>query len=122
MLRNEAYERFKQRLFAGDLRPGQFVSQRELTGLIGIGPGPVREALKRLESEALVNLIPQRGIQIADVNVNLIRNAFQLRLILESVATRHYALHAAAADIAGLGAAYARGHAARRRPPRSPAA
>jgi DNA-binding GntR family transcriptional regulator len=102
MLREEAYERFKQRLFAGDLRPGQFVSQRELADLIGLGSGPVREALKRLEAEALVNLIPQRGIQIADVNVDLIRNAFQLRVILESAAARHYAVHASDAELGAL--------------------
>lgn len=95
MLREQAYSRFKERLFAGDLRPGQFVSQRELTELTGVSAGPMREALKRLESEAFVHLIPQVGVQIADVNIAFIRNAFQLRVVLEVAAVRHFALHAA---------------------------
>jgi DNA-binding GntR family transcriptional regulator len=91
MLRSQAYELFKERLFAGDLKPGQFLSQRELSELVGIGAGPMREALKRLEAESLVNLIPQRGIQITNVDAKLIREAFELRVILESVAARRFA-------------------------------
>ena len=92
MLREEAYERFKQRLFSRKLRPGQFVSQRALAVLVGTSEGPMREALKRLEAESLVRLVPQRGIQIADINVAFIQNAFGLRLALESFAVRRFAL------------------------------
>lgn len=91
MLREQAYERFKQRLFARALRPGQFVSQRALADLVGVSEGPMREALKRLEAEALVRLIPQRGVQIADVNVALVRDAFGLRMTLEAAAARNFA-------------------------------
>lgn len=102
MLREQAYSRFKERLFAGDLRPGQFVSQRELTEMTGVSAGPMREALKRLESEAFVHLIPQVGVQIADVNLAFIRNAFQLRVTLEAAAVRHFALYAPETLIAEL--------------------
>jgi DNA-binding GntR family transcriptional regulator len=91
MLRRQAYDRFKERLFARDLKPGQFVSQRELSDLIDIPIGPLREALKTLEAEALVRLIPQRGVQIAEVNVRLLNEAFGLRRILELTAARHFA-------------------------------
>jgi DNA-binding GntR family transcriptional regulator len=91
MLRQQAYERFKERLFAGDLKPGQFVSQRELSQVIGMPIGPVRDALKKLQAESLVSVIPQRGIRIADVNLKLVRNAFGLRTPLEVHAVRRYA-------------------------------
>ena len=91
MLREQAYERFKQRLFSRKLRPGQFVSQRALAALVGTSEGPMREALKRLEAESLVRLVAQRGIQIAEINVEFIRNAFGLRLALESSAVRAFA-------------------------------
>jgi DNA-binding GntR family transcriptional regulator len=91
VLREQAYERFKERLFSRALRPGQFVSQRALADLVGVSEGPMREALKRLEAEALVLLIPQRGVQIADVNVALIRDAFGLRVALEAAAARNFA-------------------------------
>lgn len=90
MLKEQAYERFKQRLFAGDLKPGQFVSQRELCKVIGLPIGPVRDALKKLQAEALVRVIPQRGIHIADVNVKLVRDAFGLRSLVEAYAVRRF--------------------------------
>jgi len=99
MLRDKAYARFKQRLFDGDLKPGQFVSQRELCAVVDMKIGPVRDALKQLQAEALVKVIPQRGIQIADVNVKLLRDAFELRATLELHAVRHYAKRG---DIAAL--------------------
>lgn len=102
LLRNDAYRRFKERLFAGALQPGQFVSQRELAGLIGVSEGPMREALKRLEVEALVRLIPQRGIQIAEINVAFIRDAFGLRVALETAALRTFVRVASGAEVDAL--------------------
>ncbi|MEH6726120.1 MAG: GntR family transcriptional regulator, partial [Hyphomicrobiales bacterium] len=63
-LRNAAYHAFIDHLFSGDIRPGSMVSQRELCEILDIPLNPMREALKRLEAENFVKLIPQRGIQI----------------------------------------------------------
>jgi DNA-binding GntR family transcriptional regulator len=93
LMREVAYERFKAQLFKRNLVPGQFVSQGELCALLDVPLGPTREALKRLEAESLVRLIPQRGIQIADIGVTLIHEAFEFRNILELAAVRHFALH-----------------------------
>jgi DNA-binding GntR family transcriptional regulator len=92
VLRDEAYDRFRERLFSRRLSPGQFVSQRELCDLVGVPLGPMREALKRLEAEALVRVYPQRGLQIADINVDLIRDAFEIRIVLEKEAARRFAV------------------------------
>jgi DNA-binding GntR family transcriptional regulator len=89
-MREVAYERFKAELFKRNLAPGQFVSQGELCALLDTPLGPTREALKRLEAESLVRLIPQRGIQITDIGVPLIHEAFQFRTILEVAAVRHF--------------------------------
>lgn len=99
MLKEQAYRLFKKRLFAGDLKPGQFVSQRELCKIIGLPIGPVRDALKKLQAESLVRVIPQRGIHIADVNVKLVRDAFGMRSLIEAYAVRRFA---AAGDVARL--------------------
>lgn len=90
LMREVAYERFKAQLFKRNLVPGQFVSQGELCALLDVSLGPTREALKRLEAESLVRLIPQRGIQIADIGVTLIREAFEFRTILEAAAVRRF--------------------------------
>jgi len=90
LMREVAYERFKAQLFKRNLAPGQFVSQGELCELLDVPLGPTREALKRLEAENLVRLIPQRGIQITDIGVTLIHEAFQFRTVLELAAVRRF--------------------------------
>ena len=102
LMREVAYARFKVQLFKRNLVPGQFVSQGELCELLDVPLGPTREALKRLEAESLVRLIPQRGIQIADIGVRLIREAFEFRTILELAAVRRFAATADDATLAEL--------------------
>ncbi|WP_117190291.1 GntR family transcriptional regulator [Rhizobium terrae] len=78
-----AYERFREALFDGRLRPGQFVSQRELVALLGLSIGALRELLPRLQYEGLLVVMPQRGIQITQIDLSMIRQTFQVRMALE---------------------------------------
>ena len=90
-LRDQAYASFTQHLRDRELEPGQFISQRELVVLTGHPLGAIRELIPRLEAEGLIRTVPQRGMQIATVDLNLVRDAFQFRLILEREAALHYA-------------------------------
>jgi len=105
-LRWQAYERFRQQLLAAKIRPGQFVSQRELAALTSLPLGAIREVIPRLEAEGLLFTVPQRGLQIANVDVKLVRNAFALRVALEKEAAAHFALSASDADLDALEAAH----------------
>lgn len=100
-LRERAYESFTARLLARDIAPGQFLSQRELVALTGMPLGAIREMIPRLEAEGLIRTVPQRGLQIAHVDLDLIRNAFQLRLLLEREAVVQFASSAPPEVIAG---------------------
>ncbi len=102
MLRQVAYERFMDRLYAGKLRPGLLVSQRELCAELDVPMGPMREALKRLEAETIVTLIPQRGIRILDVDEKTINDVFQMRLMIEPEAVRQFRLEGREAQVADL--------------------
>ncbi|UYN98080.1 MAG: GntR family transcriptional regulator [Devosia sp.] len=82
-VKQAAYERFRQALFDGRLRPGQFVSQRELVAMLGLSIGALRELLPRLQFEGLLNVMPQRGIQITQIDLPMIRQAFQMRMAFE---------------------------------------
>jgi DNA-binding GntR family transcriptional regulator len=55
------------------------VSQRELVRLLDMPLGAVREMVPRLEAARLVATVPKRGLLIAQVDMKLIRNAFQVR-------------------------------------------
>lgn len=89
-LRARAYENFRQQILQANVRPGQFVSQRELMQLLNMPLGAVREVIPRLEAEGLLRTVPQRGLQIAHVDLKLIHNAFQLRSMLEREAAVHF--------------------------------
>lgn len=93
MDRVEAYQNFKDKLLSGHLAPGQFVTQRELAKLAGVPLGAAREAIQKLESENLLKVHPQRGIQITDLTTRFIREAFGLRLLFERAAIREFAEH-----------------------------
>ncbi len=82
-VKEAAYDRFRQALFESRLRPGQFVSQRELVALLGVSIGALRELLPRLQFEGLLVVMPQRGIQITQIDLPMIRQAFQMRMALE---------------------------------------
>ena len=101
-LREKAYESFTRHLLARDVRPGQFVSQRRLVELTGLTLGAIRELIPRLEAEGLIKTVPQRGLQIAHIDLNLIREAFQLRLFLEKEAVGIFTETASDAAIAAL--------------------
>lgn len=90
-LRDQAYQRFTHGLLAREIRAGQFVSQRELAQLTGMTLGAIRELIPRLEADGLIRTVPQRGMQVAQVDVSLIRNAFGFRLLIEREAFARYA-------------------------------
>ncbi len=93
-LRDRAYDSFTDNLLSRRIRPGQFVTQRELSALTKMPLGAIRELIPRLEADGLVTTVPQRGMQITHIDVELVRNAFQLRIILELEAAAHFAVHA----------------------------
>ncbi len=90
-LRDKAYNRFTDKLLSRALLPGQFVSQRELVKITQLPLGAIREMVPRLEADGLIVTAPQRGLQIAHIDLNLIKNAFQFRLFLEKQAAETFA-------------------------------
>jgi DNA-binding GntR family transcriptional regulator len=101
-LREKAYDRFTRHLLARDILPGQFVSQRELVELTGLPLGAIRELVPRLEAEGLIKTVPQRGMQVAHVDLGLIRDAFQFRLFMEREAVAIFTAEAADAVLQRL--------------------
>ncbi|WP_342133065.1 GntR family transcriptional regulator [Hydrogenophaga sp. OTU3427] len=101
-LRVQAYENFREQIVRAQIRPGQFISQRELMQLLGMPLGAVRELIPRLEAEGLLQTVPQRGLQVAQVDVKLIKNAFELRLLLERESAIRFAQEASDAELAQI--------------------
>ncbi len=100
--RNLAYQGFRQQIIDARIRPGQFVSQRELMELLEMPLAAVREMIPRLEAAGLIKTVPKRGLQVASVDMKLIRNAWQVRAMVEREAATHFARTASEATLRGL--------------------
>lgn len=96
LLRDSAYSSFTQKLLDRDIAPGQIVSQRELVELTGFPLGAIREMIPRLEADGLIQTVPKRGLQVLSIDLDLIRNAFQLRRLLEREAFEQFCASAPA--------------------------
>lgn len=104
--RARAYQGFTQQVFTGGIRAGQFISQRELMVLLDMPLGAVREMIPRLEAAGLVKTVPQRGLQVAHVDLKLIRNAFQVRSMIEREAVLNFVRSASEAELAAIEASH----------------
>lgn len=101
-LRDHAYSNFTEKLLSRDIQPGQIVSQRELVELTGMPLGAIREMIPRLEADGLIKTVPKRGLQVLSIDVELVRNAFQLRNIIESEAVAAFCDNAPIEEIEAL--------------------
>jgi DNA-binding GntR family transcriptional regulator len=81
-----AYEGIKARIADGSYRHGSPLSENMLARLHGTSRTPVREALARLVQEGFVERVPGRGYFVARITVQLIRDTFDVRRLLEGAA------------------------------------
>lgn len=105
-LRLQAYESFTQQILSGNIRPGQFLSQRELMQVTDMPLGAIREMVPRLEAESLIKTVPNRGLQVCYVDLKLVRNAFQVRLMIEREAVIHFTTNVSDADLHSMEASH----------------
>ena len=101
-LAEQAYLFVRDRLVMLDIPPGSPLNEEELGSTLGMGRTPIREALKRLESERLVVAYPRRGTFATDVNISDLAHISEVRRTLEPMATAAAAGRATDADRAAL--------------------
>lgn len=101
-LSDQAYYRIRELIVTLELPPRSLVSERELMEQLGLGRTPVREALRALARERLVDVYPRRGMFVSGVNVQDLAGLSEVRLTLEGRAARLAAERATAADRAKI--------------------
>lgn len=83
LLKARAYGEIKERIQNDHFPPGSFLSERQLTGLLGMSKTPIKAALERLELEGFVSISPQQGVVVRQVSLKEVADQFELRKALE---------------------------------------
>lgn len=102
------YERIRSDILAGRLEPGLKLRIDQVAKRYGVGSSPVREALNRLCSDAIVERREHRGFYVAEVSVHELRELVKTRLWLESIALRESIANSSQAWEEGLVLAFHR--------------
>jgi DNA-binding GntR family transcriptional regulator len=108
-----AYERIRQLVLDGDVAPGARLAQVELAERLGISRTPVREALRRLSAEGLVDSHPNRGFWVAELSLDAVLRRLEVRVLLEPGIARLAAERRSTRHLAELERAIAREERAR---------
>lgn len=103
-LADQAYYRIRELIVSLELPPASLISERELMERLGLGRTPVREALRALARERLVDVYPRRGMFVSRVDVGDLAGLSEVRAALESHAARLAAERATEEDRAAIAA------------------
>src|SRR5215472_442807 len=102
-LRHEVLDALRSSIVNGRLAPGARLIERELIGMTGVSRTVIREALRQLEAEGLVDVVPNRGAVVRELTVEEARDLYAIRALLEGLAARMFVEKAGEQDIAALG-------------------
>jgi DNA-binding GntR family transcriptional regulator len=80
-----AYRLLEEKIVTMELAPGVLLSESELALELGLGRTPVREALQRLASEYLVEIMPRRGVRVTDIEIKKQLRLLEVRRLLEQL-------------------------------------
>lgn len=87
-LRDVVFNTLRDAILTGKLVPGERLMENQLADKLGVSRTPVREALRMLELENLVELVPRKGAQVLDMSEKDIVNILEVRSALEGLATQ----------------------------------
>ncbi len=85
-LRDVVFENLREAILEGNLKPGQRLMEVQLAEQLGVSRTPVREAIRKLELEGLVVMLPRKGAYVADVSLKDVIDVLEIRASLEGLA------------------------------------
>lgn len=106
VLRHSVTESIRNAILVGRFRPGERLPERELCEMTGVSRTLVREALRQLESEGLIHVIPHRGPVVDRLSPEQARGIYQVREELEALACQLFAEQASDLHLADLQEAF----------------
>ena len=85
-LRDVVFNTLRQAILTGELKPGERLMEIHLANRLGVSRTPIREAIRKLELEGLVIMIPRRGAEVAGITEKNLRDVLEVRRCLEELA------------------------------------
>lgn len=86
-LREVIFNTLREAIIVGELKPGERLMEVQLAEKMGVSRTPVREAIRKLELEGLVEMLPRKGAHVADLSVKDIMDVLEVRSTLDGLAS-----------------------------------
>lgn len=85
-LRDVVFNTLRRSILTGELKPGERLMEIHLADKLGVSRTPIREAIRKLELEGLVTMIPRRGAEVAQITEKHLRDVLEVRRALDALA------------------------------------
>lgn len=97
------YERIKNAIIKGELKPGERLIEQELSKIFQVSRTPLREAIQKLETEELVTRVNSGGVKVSELSERRLKEIYDVRRAIESMVVKNVALNWDDEDINELG-------------------
>lgn len=87
-LRDIVFRNLRTAILRGDFQPGERLMENQLADKMGVSRTPIREAIRKLELEGLVVMVPRKGAEVANITEKDIRDVLEVRATLEGLAIK----------------------------------
>ena len=83
--RDVVFNTLRQAILTGELKPGERLMEIHLANRLGVSRTPIREAIRKLELEGLVTMIPRRGAEVAQITEKSMKDVLEVRRTLDAL-------------------------------------
>lgn len=87
-LRDVVFNTLRQAILRGELKPGERLMEIQLANKLGVSRTPIREAMRKLENEGLVLMVPRKGAEVAEITEKSLRDVLEVRGALEELSVQ----------------------------------
>ncbi len=84
-LRDVVFNTLRKAILTGELKPGERLMEIHLANKLGVSRTPIREAIRKLELEGLVTMIPRRGAEVAQITEKSLKDVLEVRRALDAL-------------------------------------
>lgn len=84
-LRDVVFNTLRKAILTGELKPGERLMEIHLANRLGVSRTPIREAIRKLELEGLVTMIPRRGAEVAQITEKSLKDVLEVRRALDAL-------------------------------------